>query len=106
MGRRTRWVLNAIIVAEELGITQANIKDHASPSPVSNPSINRIAGTEGDFGAMVGLDKQWAVRAISAVGNYGEIFERNIGVNTPLGLARGLNAQWTEGGILYAPPIR
>ena len=101
----TRWVLNAIIAAEELGITQANIKDHASKSG-SNPSINRIAGTEGDFGAMIGLDKDWAVRAISAVGNYGEIFERNIGVNTPLGLARGLNAQWTEGGILYAPPIR
>jgi general L-amino acid transport system substrate-binding protein len=55
---------------------------------------------------MIGLDKQWAVRAISAVGNYGEIFERNIGVNTALGLARGLNAQWTDGGILYAPPVR
>ena len=101
----TRWVLNAIIVAEELGITQANIKSHAAKSG-DNPSINRIAGTEGDFGAMIGLDKQWAVRAISAVGNYSEIFERNIGVNTPLGLARGLNAQWTDGGILYAPPIR
>ncbi len=100
-----RWVLNALIAAEELGITQSNIKQHAA-SAGSNPSINRIAGTEGDFGAMIGLDKQWAVRAISAVGNYGEIFERNIGVNTPLGLARGLNAQWTEGGILYAPPIR
>ena len=101
----TRWVLNAIIVAEELGITQGNIKDHASKAG-ANPSINRIAGTEGDFGAMIGLDKDWAVRAISAVGNYGEVFERNIGVNTPLGLARGLNAQWTQGGILYAPPIR
>ena len=101
----TRWVLNAIIAAEELGITQANIKDHASKSG-SNPSINRIAGTEGDFGAMIGLDKDWAVRAISAVGNYGEIFERNIGVNTPLGLARGLNAQWTQGGLIYSPPFR
>ncbi len=100
-----RWVLNALIAAEELGITQGNIKGHAS-SAGENPSINRIAGTEGDFGAMIGLDKDWAVRAISAVGNYGEIFERNIGVNTPVGLARGLNAQWTNGGLLYAPPIR
>jgi general L-amino acid transport system substrate-binding protein len=101
----TRWVLNALIVAEELGVTQGNVKQHAGSSG-NNPSINRLAGTEGDFGAMIGLDKQWAVRAISAVGNYGEIFERNIGVNTPLGLARGLNAQWTDGGILYAPPVR
>ena len=100
-----RWVLNVLISAEELGITQGNIKGHAA-SAGANPSINRIAGTEGDFGAMIGLDKDWAVRAISAVGNYGEIFERNIGVNTPLGLARGLNAQWTNGGILYSPPVR
>jgi general L-amino acid transport system substrate-binding protein len=101
----TRWVLNVLIAAEEVGITQGNIKGHASTAG-KNPSINRIAGTEGDFGAMIGLDKQWAVRAISAVGNYGEIFERNIGVNTPLGLARGLNAQWTKGGILYTAPVR
>ena len=79
--------------------------DHAKTAG-NNVSINRLAGTEGDFGAMIGLDKQWAVRAISAVGNYGEIFERSIGVNTPLGLERGLNAQWTNGGLLYAPPIR
>ena len=100
-----RWVLNVLIAAEEAGITQGNIMGH-SKSAGDNPDINRIAGTEGDFGAMIGLDKQWAVRAISAVGNYGEIFERSIGVNTPLGLARGLNAQWTQGGILYAPPVR
>ncbi|MEM7206853.1 MAG: amino acid ABC transporter substrate-binding protein [Pseudomonadota bacterium] len=101
----TRSVLNVIIAAEELGLTQANIGDHAKAAG-NNPSINRIAGTEGDFGSMIGLDKQWAVRAISAVGNYGEIFERNIGVNTPLGLARGLNKQWTDGGLMYAYPIR
>jgi general L-amino acid transport system substrate-binding protein len=100
-----RWVLNVLIAAEELGITQGNIKGHAA-SAGKDPNINRIAGTEGDFGSMIGLDKQWAVRAISAVGNYGEIFERNIGVNTALCLARGLNAQWTNGGILYAPPVR
>ena len=101
----TRWVLNALISAEELGITQANVKTYAADAG-ANPNIKRIVGTEGDFGSMIGLDKQWAVRAISAVGNYGEIFERNVGVNTPLGLARGLNAQWTNGGILYSPPIR
>ena len=100
-----RWVLNAIVAAEELGVTQGNVKDHAKTAG-NNVSINRLAGTEGDFGSMIGLDKQWAVRAISAVGNYGEIFERSIGVNTPLGLERGLNAQWTNGGLLYAPPIR
>ncbi len=100
-----RWVLNAIVAAEELGVTQSSIMDHAKAAG-DNPSINRIAGTEGDFGAMIGLDKKWAVRAISAVGNYGEIFERSIGVNTPLGLSRGLNGQWKDGGLLYAPPIR
>jgi general L-amino acid transport system substrate-binding protein len=100
-----RWVLNVLIAAEEAGLTKANIKGHAAKAG-DNPDINRIAGTEGDFGSMIGLDKQWAVRAISAVGNYGEIFERSIGVNTPLGLARGLNAQWTNGGILYSPPVR
>lgn len=101
----TRWVLNMLIEAEEFGLTQANVMQHAAKAG-SNPSINRMVGTEGDFGSMIGLDKQWAVRAIAAVGNYGEIFERNIGVNTPLGLARGLNAQWTQGGILYSPPLR
>ncbi|MBT8434433.1 MAG: amino acid ABC transporter substrate-binding protein [Gammaproteobacteria bacterium] len=101
----TRWVLNVLIAAEEAGVTQANVKGHAAKAG-NNVDINRMVGTEGDFGSMIGLDKQWAVRAISAVGNYGEIFERNIGVNTALGLARGLNAQWTNGGILYAPPVR
>ena len=100
-----RWVLNVLIEAEELGITSANVKQHAATAG-KNPAINRIVGTEGSYGEMIGLDKAWAVRAISAVGNYGEIFERHIGVNTALGIARGLNAQWTNGGILYAPPAR
>ena len=100
-----KWVLNAIIAAEEYGITQDNVEEMAA-EPTNNPNINRIVGTEGDFGAMIGLDKEWAVRAIKAVGNYGEIFNRNIGPNTEVGLERGINAQWTEGGILYAPPIR
>ena len=101
----TRWVLNVLIAAEEAGLTQGNVAGHAAKAG-DNVDINRMVGTEGKFGEMIGLDKQWAVRAISAVGNYGEIFERNIGVNTPLGLARGLNAQWTQGGILYSPPVR
>jgi len=63
-------------------------------------------GTEDDLGAMMGLDAEWAKRAIAAGGNYGEIFERNIGEATPIGLARGLNAQWTNGGLIYTPPFR
>jgi general L-amino acid transport system substrate-binding protein len=101
----TRSVLNALIAAEELGITMDNVNSLAAAAG-PNPNVNRIVGTEGDFGSMIGLDKAWAVRAISAVGNYGEIFERNIGASTPLGLSRGLNAQWTNGGLMYAYPIR
>ena len=100
-----RWVVNALINAEELGITQANVKQMASVAG-NNPSINRMLGTEGDMGAMLGLDKDWAVHAIFAVGNYGEIFARHIGLDTPIGLERGLNALWKDGGILYAAPIR
>jgi general L-amino acid transport system substrate-binding protein len=100
-----RWTLNAMIAAEEYGVTSANVAELAA-APTANPEINRLLGTEGELGAMVGLDNDWAVRVISAVGNYGEVFERNIGEATPVGLARGLNAQWTEGGLLYSPPFR
>ncbi|TNC65168.1 amino acid ABC transporter substrate-binding protein [Rubellimicrobium roseum] len=100
-----RWTLNALIVAEELGVTSANVAEMAA-APTENPEINRLLGTEGEMGAMIGLDNQWAVRAIEATGNYGEIFERHLGESTPIGLARGLNAQWTNGGLLYAPPFR
>ena len=103
-GDVVRWVLNALISAEELGITSANIAELAKGT--NNPEINRIMGTEGDLGGMLGLDSEWAQRAISAGGNYGEIFERNIGENTPISLARGLNAQWTDGGLIYSPPFR
>ncbi|OIQ69418.1 general L-amino acid-binding periplasmic protein AapJ precursor [mine drainage metagenome] len=99
-----RWTENALIAAEEYGITSANIEEMAKGT--TNPEINRILGTEGNLGAMFGLDKEWAKRAIAASGNYGEIFEANIGVSTPIGLARGLNAQWTQGGLMYAPPFR
>ncbi len=103
-GDIVRWTLNALITAEELGITSANIDELAKGT--NNPEINRLLGTEGDLGGMFGLDKQWAYRAIKAGGNFGEIFEKNIGENTPLGLSRGLNALWTEGGLIYSPPFR
>lgn len=100
-----KWVVNAIIIAEELGVTKDNIGELCAEAG-DNPSINRLCGTEGDMGAMVGLDNQWAVRAISVGGNYGELFEAHVGPNTPLALERGLNASWRDGGILYAAPIR
>ncbi len=100
-----KWVVNALINAEELGINQSNVQDLAAASG-DNPSVNRLLGTEGEFGAMIGLDSQWATRAIAQGGNYGEIFERNIGSDSPLNIARGLNALWTNGGILYAAPAR
>ncbi|MGB8621440.1 MAG: amino acid ABC transporter substrate-binding protein [Paracoccaceae bacterium] len=103
-GDLVRWTLNALIAAEELGITSANIDELAKGT--NNPEINRILGTEGDLGAMLGLSKDWAINAIKAGGNYGEIFAKNIGENTPVGLARGLNAQWTDGGLMYSPPFR
>ncbi len=103
-GDIVRWTLNALISAEELGITSANIDELSKGT--NNPEINRILGTEGDLGAMFGLDKKWAYRAIKAGGNFGEIFEKNIGENTPLGLSRGLNALWTNGGLIYSPPFR
>jgi len=100
-----KWVVNALILAEELGITQANVERMAA-SAGKNGDINRMLGTEGDFGAMIGLDKQWAVRAIKAGGNYGEIFDRYLGPSTDIGLERGLNALYTDGGIMYAAPVR
>ncbi|PWR02009.1 amino acid ABC transporter substrate-binding protein [Meridianimarinicoccus roseus] len=103
-GDVVRWTLNALIAAEELGVTSANIEELSAGT--DNPEINRLLGSEGNLGEMLGLSADWAKNAIAAGGNYGEIFERHIGQNTPIGLARGLNAQWTEGGLLYAPPFR
>jgi general L-amino acid transport system substrate-binding protein len=100
-----RWTFNALLTAEEFGITAANVMEMAA-APGPNPEINRLLGTEGDLGAMMGLDAQWAARAIAAGGNYGEIFEANIGASTAIGLSRGLNALWTQGGLQYAPPFR
>ena len=99
-----RWVLNALITAEEKGLTAANVADMAAGT--NDPEVNRLLGSEGDLGAMIGLGSDWAVNAIAAVGNYGEVFEEHIGVNTPIGLARGVNALWTDGGLIYSPPFR
>ncbi|WP_340298335.1 MULTISPECIES: amino acid ABC transporter substrate-binding protein [unclassified Roseobacter] len=104
-GDVVRWTLNAMITAEELGVTSTNVAELAA-SPTNNPEVNRLLGTEGELGAMLGLDADWAVNVISAVGNYGESFARNIGESTPIGIARGLNAQWSDGGLLYSPPFR
>ncbi|OUS22578.1 amino acid ABC transporter substrate-binding protein [Litorivita pollutaquae] len=104
-GDVVRWTLNALIAAEEMGVTSANIGD-LSASAGDNPEVNRLLGTEGSLGEMLGLSADWAKSAIMAGGNYGEVFEKNIGENTPIGLSRGLNAQWTDGGLLYSPPFR
>ncbi|WP_410218813.1 amino acid ABC transporter substrate-binding protein [Paracoccus sp. (in: a-proteobacteria)] len=103
-GDIARWTLNALIAAEEYGITSRNIEELVRSS--TNPEVQRLLGTTDELGAMIGLDAEWARRAILAGGNYGEIFAANIGEQTPIGLARGLNAQWTQGGLLYAPPFR
>ncbi len=99
-----RWVLNALIAAEEYGVTSANIDELATSS--QNPEVQRLLGSQGEIGKMLGLPADWAKNAIKAGGNYGEIFAATIGESTPIGLARGLNAQWTQGGLLYAPPFR
>jgi len=100
----TRWTLNALIAAEELGVTSANVAEMAAGT--NNPEINRMMGTEGSLGAMLGLDTGWAMNVIASQGNYGEMFERNLGEETAIGLSRGLNALWTQGGLLYVPPFR
>jgi general L-amino acid transport system substrate-binding protein len=98
-----KWTLFAMINAEELAIDSKNL-DEALKS--SNPEIKRFVGTEGNFGEQLGLTKDWAVRIVKLVGNYGESFERNVGQGSPLKIERGLNKLWSKGGIQYAPPIR
>jgi general L-amino acid transport system substrate-binding protein len=98
-----KWVYFAMVNAEELGVTSKNI-DEALKS--EKPDVKRLVGAEGDYGARMGLTRDWAARAIRLVGNYGEIYERNVGVGSALGIPRGINQLWSKGGILYAPPIR
>ena len=97
------WVLNATVTAEEKGVTSANVDDMMMSN---DPEVLRLLGKEGNQGEELGLSTDWAYNIIKSVGNYGEIFERNIGVNTPIGLERGLNALWTDGGLQYSPPFR
>jgi len=98
-----KWTLFAQINAEELGVSSENVE---AMKGSENPSIKRLVGTEGDMGEKLGLSADWAAQIVAQVGNYGEMFERNVGMDTPLQIARGLNALWTNGGIQYAPPIR
>jgi general L-amino acid transport system substrate-binding protein len=98
-----KWAHIATVNAEELGITQANVDEMAAGD---NPAVKRLLGTEGEFGAGIGLSNDWAANIIKAVGNYGEIFNRNVGPDTPLGIARGINALWSKGGLQYGPPVR
>ncbi|MFP3921357.1 MAG: amino acid ABC transporter substrate-binding protein [Dichotomicrobium sp.] len=98
-----RWTLFALIGAEELGLSSQNIDDAMDSE---SPAMRRFLGLEGNLGGKVGLEKDWAYNAVKMVGNYGELFARNLGENSPLDLERGLNRLWTNGGLLYAPPIR
>ncbi|MBP5855860.1 amino acid ABC transporter substrate-binding protein [Marivibrio halodurans] len=102
-GDIARWTLNALVTAEEFGVTSENAD---SMLESENPEIRRLLGSEGNLGGMLGLEADWALNAIKTVGNYGEIFEAHIGPNTPVGLDRGLNALYKDGGILYSPPFR
>jgi general L-amino acid transport system substrate-binding protein len=99
-----RWTLFALINAEEMEVRSATVADDKVKS--KKGTVRRLLGAEGTFGADLGLDADWAARAITAVGNYGEIFDRNLGTGSKLLIERGLNAQWDKGGVLYAPPVR
>ncbi len=98
-----KWSLFAAINAEEMGITSANVDDMKKST---NPSVGRLLGTDGGLGKNLGLSDDWAYNIIKQVGNYGEMFERNVGTGSPLNIARGINALWNQGGIMYAPPVR
>jgi len=99
-----KWTYFALVDAEELGVTSKNVDDMKASS--TNPEIIRMLGKEGDFGTGIGLTNDWAYQIIKHVGNYGEIFERNVGESTPLKIKRAKNALWNKGGLQYAPPIR
>jgi len=100
----SQWVLFSLIAAEEFGVTASNVETISATS--TNREIRRLLGLEDDFGERLGLAPDFAVTMLGATGNYGEIFDRNLGQGSELGLRRGLNAQWTEGGLLYSPPFR
>jgi general L-amino acid transport system substrate-binding protein len=97
------WTVYALFAAEEKGINAKNLDEMLKST---DPEIQRLLGVTGDYGKMLGLDNRWAYNAIKAVGNYEDVFERNLGPKTPLGLTRGPNVMWTKGGLLYSPPFR
>ena len=103
-GDVVRWTYFALLIAEEKGVTSANVEEVLASS--TDEEVKRLLGASGEMGAKMGLDNDAFKRAIAAVGNYGEIFSRNIGEGTTINLARGLNALWTQGGLQYAPPLR
>jgi len=98
-----KWVHFAMLNAEELNVNRTNVDEQMKSD---NPEIKRLLGSENNFGEQLGLTKDWAYRIVKLVGNYGEVFERNVGQGSPLKIARGLNALWNKGGVQYAPPIR
>jgi general L-amino acid transport system substrate-binding protein len=98
-----KWVHFAMINAEELNVTKANVDEQMKSE---NPDIKRLLGVQDNFGEQLGLTKDWAYRVVKLVGNYGEVFDRNVGQSSPLKITRGLNNLWTKGGLQYAPPIR
>ncbi len=97
------WTVNALIAAEEYGITKGNIDEQLKSK---DPEVQRLLGVNGDLGKMLNIDNKWAYNAIKQLGNYGELFERNLGEKTPLGLTRGPNQLWNKGGLIYSPPFR
>lgn len=99
-----RWVLFALLIAEEKGVTQANVRTLATTT--QDTWMRNLLGRSGGFGKFLGVGDDWVVRAVTAVGNYGEMFERNLGRQSPLKLDRGLNRLWSDGGLMYAPPLR
>jgi len=98
-----KWVHFAMVNAEEINVTKANVDEQMKSE---NPDIKRLLGAQDNFGEQLGLTKDWAYRVIKLVGNYGEVFDRNVGQGSPLKITRGLNNLWTKGGLQYAPPIR
>ncbi|MCY1543626.1 putative amino-acid ABC transporter-binding protein YhdW [compost metagenome] len=99
-----RWTLFGMLNAEEMGITSKNVEEQAKTT--KNPDIARLLGKEGEFGKDLKLPNDWVVQIVKQVGNYGEIFDRNVGAGSALKIERGLNAQWNKGGLQYAPPVR
>ncbi|MFA5121475.1 amino acid ABC transporter substrate-binding protein [Zavarzinia sp.] len=99
-----KWSLFAMVAAEDYGLTAANVEEQKKSS--TNPEVRRMLGVEGEFGTPMGLSNDWAYQIVKQVGNYGEIFDRNVGEGSPLKIARGINALWNKGGLQYAPPFR